>query len=411
MRHRTSIITMADEIISKILVGFDEDLLSYIISVVDGMTVDERKSFVELKQAIVPFLIDTGYVDSEPAAEEYCRKIAVANGGSGYTGKTGGSAGSSTSTSELEAPILLAAPVKIINQSGLQPVKQTYGGAVLIDANGSSDSGAAPSSLSMVSNSQYDAAAIPSTQKQLRKMRKDNLQQNRAQLAEQRSRALEAEEMGRMRIAAIKASRAVGKQSLTGVNIDRFSLPHPSGTGDLLSDASLTLAPGRRYGLIGRNGAGKSTLLRALANYRLEGLNHLRIMMVDQHVEGDGETALQWLLRADVERTSLLEDEARLMAFIHDPESAGPLPADLIGVNLEVALNECFERMDAIGVSSAETRARKILSGLGFDVKMQDKSTLELSGGWCMRAALGAALFVKPNMLLLDEPTNHLGRI
>jgi ATPase subunit of ABC transporter with duplicated ATPase domains len=25
-----------------------------------------------------------------------------------------------------------------------------------------------------------------------------------------------------------------------------------------------------------------------------------------------------------------------------------------------------------------------------------------------MRAALGAALFVKPNLLLLDEPTNHL---
>jgi hypothetical protein len=29
-------------------------------------------------------------------------------------------------------------------------------------------------------------------------------------------------------------------------------------------------------------------------------------------------------------------------------------------------------------------------------------------GGWAMRAALGAALFVKPNLLLLDEPTNHL---
>ena len=38
--------------------------------------------------------------------------------------------------------------------------------------------------------------------------------------------------------------------------MDRFSLPHPSGSGELLSDVSLTLAGGHRYGLIGRNGAG-----------------------------------------------------------------------------------------------------------------------------------------------------------
>jgi hypothetical protein len=40
---------------------------------------------------------------------------------------------------------------------------------------------------------------------------------------------------------------------------------------------------------------------------------HLKILLVEQHVEGDEDTALQWLLRADVERTSLIEDEARLI--------------------------------------------------------------------------------------------------
>jgi ATPase subunit of ABC transporter with duplicated ATPase domains len=50
------------------------------------------------------------------------------------------------------------------------------------------------------------------------------------------------------------------------VNIERLSLPHPSGTGDLLTDATLVLAPTKRYGLVGRNGAGKSTLLRYIKN-------------------------------------------------------------------------------------------------------------------------------------------------
>jgi ATP-binding cassette subfamily F protein 3 len=390
--------------VGSILPNFDEELLSYIISVIEGMTVEERKTFSEIKQAIMPFLLDTGYASSDAEAEEYCKKIAVANGGSGYAGK--GASSATAPSSNANDLILLSAPVKMIDNSGLQPVKQTYGGAVFTDIN---DSGVGPASMSTTSNTNLDITQVATTQKQLRKQRKEQHQVNKAVLAEQAARAAQLEEMARMRIAAIKASRALGKQSLTGVNLDRVTLPHPSGSGDLLSEITLSLAPGRRYGLIGRNGAGKSTLLRALANYKFEGLTHLRIMMVDQHVEGDDDTALQWLLRADVERTSLLEDEARLMMFIHDPDSAGPLPADLVGVNLEMALAECFERMDAIGVSSAEARAIKILTGLGFDQKMMsEKPTSALSGGWQMRAALGSALFVKPNLLLLDEPTNHL---
>jgi len=70
---------------------------------------------------------------------------------------------------------------------------------------------------------------------------------------------------------------------------------------------------------------------------------------------------------------------------------------------LEIALTECYERLEAIGASTAEARARKILGGLGFTLSSMDRPTGLLSGGWAMRAALGAALFVNPNLLLLDE--------
>ncbi len=54
------------------------------------------------------------------------------------------------------------------------------------------------------------------------------------------------------------------------------------------------------------------------------------------------------VLNADIERTALLKDEAILSAHLYGT-STEPLPDELKGVNLEVALQECYERMDLIG--------------------------------------------------------------
>jgi ATP-binding cassette, subfamily F, member 3 len=59
--------------------------------------------------------------------------------------------------------------------------------------------------------------------------------------------------------------------------------------------------------------------------------------------------------------------------------------------------------MEAVGANTAEFRARKILTGLGFSDAMMENPTGGLSGGWAMRAALAAALFINPDLLLLDE--------
>ncbi|RYY69146.1 ATP-binding cassette domain-containing protein [archaeon] len=65
--------------------------------------------------------------------------------------------------------------------------------------------------------------------------------------------------------------------------------------------------------------------------------------------------------------------------------------------------HKVYERMEIIGVNTAESRARNILFSLGFDATTIHKPTNTLSGGWAMRAALAAALFVQPDLLLLDE--------
>ncbi|KAJ3013660.1 hypothetical protein NUW54_g1528 [Trametes sanguinea] len=59
------------------------------------------------------------------------------------------------------------------------------------------------------------------------------------------------------------------------------------GSNRILSGASLTLAYGRRYGLIGRNGVGKSTLLRHIAMREVPIPPHITILFVEQEIVGD----------------------------------------------------------------------------------------------------------------------------
>jgi len=66
------------------------------------------------------------------------------------------------------------------------------------------------------------------------------------------------------------------------IKIDSFDVSI-SGTR-ILSDASLTLAYGRRYGLVGQNGIGKSTLLRALSRREVFIPTHISILHVEQEV-------------------------------------------------------------------------------------------------------------------------------
>ena len=112
------------------------------------------------------------------------------------------------------------------NAPDLKNQKKTYGGAVIAGA----DDGSYPMpSGALASNSLMDVSAIPTTQKQLRKMRKESEVLQKILKAESLARATAAAEMAAARMAAIKASRSAGRQANTGVNIERLSLPHPSG--------------------------------------------------------------------------------------------------------------------------------------------------------------------------------------
>lgn len=59
-------------------------------------------------------------------------------------------------------------------------------------------------------------------------------------------------------------------------------------------------------------------------------------------------------------------------------------------------------------LADIESRAKKILAGLGFPEAYLTKAVADLSGGWKMRTALASALLQATDILILDEPTNFL---
>jgi ATP-binding cassette subfamily F protein 3 len=77
-------------------------------------------------------------------------------------------------------------------------------------------------------------------------------------------------------------SNAQGQQKSKDIKVDGIDVS--IGGLRILSDTNLTLAYGRRYGLVGQNGIGKSTLLRALARRELAIPTHISILHVEQEV-------------------------------------------------------------------------------------------------------------------------------
>ncbi|WGW00596.1 ABC transporter ATP-binding protein [Vibrio sp. YMD68] len=165
----------------------------------------------------------------------------------------------------------------------------------------------------------------------------------------------------------------------------------------LLEQASATIHPGDKVGLVGKNGCGKSTLFALLKDElsidagSFSQPSHWELAWVAQETPALERGALEYVIDGDREYRAL--EQALLDAEAADD---GTLVAELHG------------KIETIGGYTINSRAAELLDGLGFSQEQMSWSLTQFSGGWRMRLNLAQALLCRSDLLLLDEPTNHL---
>lgn len=172
------------------------------------------------------------------------------------------------------------------------------------------------------------------------------------------------------------------------------NLTYKIGSRTIIENGNIAVMDGWRVGVVGLNGAGKSTLFKLIAGeLRADGGtvslgSRQRLGMVRQDIPETDTPLIDIVLSANEEMAQLWRDS--------ETETDGHKIAEI------------YERLEALDAYSAPSKAATLLTGLGFKEHQLTEPFSSFSGGWRMRVALAAALFVEPEILLLDEPTNHL---
>jgi ATP-binding cassette subfamily F protein 3 len=181
------------------------------------------------------------------------------------------------------------------------------------------------------------------------------------------------------------------------------------GATRLLTDVTLTVARGERWGIIGRNGSGKTTLFRIITGETrptagtVARAGGLRFSVMEQHREfGGAETVWEAAAAAFDELLGLERSLAtQAMALAEAGDRCTP--------QMLAAYDRDLERFDREGGYTLAARIDAVLHGLGFDPdSARTRPLASLSGGERGRLGLAQQLVAPAEVLLLDEPTNHL---
>ncbi|VAW98430.1 Bis-ABC ATPase YheS [hydrothermal vent metagenome] len=165
----------------------------------------------------------------------------------------------------------------------------------------------------------------------------------------------------------------------------------------LLQNVTTTFQKPQKVGITGANGAGKSSLFALIRNelHVDEGDFYIQPKITIAHVAQEtpavNVAAIEYVKDGDTELRSIEQK----IEFAEKNENG-------------TELAQLYSDMEHIDGYTANSRAGRLLHGLGFSAEQEQVSVSEFSGGWRMRLNLAQALMCRSDLLLLDEPTNHL---
>jgi osmoprotectant transport system ATP-binding protein len=166
-----------------------------------------------------------------------------------------------------------------------------------------------------------------------------------------------------------------------GIEFAHVSFEVPGGR-QLLSDVSLTIAPGTTTALLGRSGAGKTTLLRT----------------VNALVRPTGGTVL--VAGRNTATTDIIALRRSIGYVIQE---SGLFPQMSVERNIGMALELAGKPKPEMSTRSAE-----MLKLVGLPEDLLPRYPWQLSGGQRQRVGLARALAAEPSVLLMDEPLGAL---
>jgi len=173
----------------------------------------------------------------------------------------------------------------------------------------------------------------------------------------------------------------------------------------ILKDATYHFPAGERVALVGANGAGKTTLLNIMCGIEEADSGAMirpRECVIGYLPQEPNPNPVTNLLQECVAGHLRISELMRI-------RDAAQIKLVALG---DPAALAAFEKAEAdfqdAGGPALESRARGILTGLGFRTAQFEVNPKTLSGGWRMRLELAKVFLNDPQFLVLDEPTNHL---
>ncbi|MBQ2964401.1 MAG: ABC-F family ATP-binding cassette domain-containing protein [Clostridia bacterium] len=174
----------------------------------------------------------------------------------------------------------------------------------------------------------------------------------------------------------------------------------------LFDKVSFDIKEGERVGLIGANGTGKTTLFRLVLGQEQPTSGEIHpgkntvVGYMEQHACRNSVRSIYDEILTVFE--PLMQIEIRLEQLNRLIDKGGDIDAL---IDEQLRLHEKYERDGGLTYRS---RAKSMLTGLGFPAEMHTLACDRLSGGQRSKLSLGKLLLSSPDLLLLDEPTNHL---